>query len=61
MFDASHQLALEDELSKAKSFHMDGFGRNPHWEDAEMVSAVLHDFFRDHYCLTASSAGMHRF
>jgi hypothetical protein len=40
---------------------MEGFGHNPHWEDAEKVSAVLHDFFRNHYCLKASSAGMRGF
>ncbi|MBY5585437.1 alpha/beta hydrolase [Rhizobium leguminosarum] len=58
LFDAGHRFAVESALSKAQSVLMEGFGHNPHWEDAERVSAVLHDFFRGHHCLKASSAGM---
>jgi pimeloyl-ACP methyl ester carboxylesterase len=61
LFDAGHRFAVEGALSKAQSVLMEGFGHNPHWEDAEKVSAVLHDFFRNHYCLKASSAGMRGF
>lgn len=47
LFDASHRLALEQAFPRARSIAMEGFGHNPHWEDAERIAAMIREFLAD--------------